>query len=313
LRVPSIRLRCPSVSLGAGISVLSGISPRILAKVPGSVIRYLAKPVLQACLSLCFAVCWSPTAHGQSVSDSPLNNANAQGSDCVILLHGLARTARSMKKLQTRLQDAGYRTANIDYPSRLYEIPALAKLAINAGLDECRQSGQGRINFVTHSLGGILVRQYLLNESLPELRRVVMLGPPNQGSEVVDSLRNMPGFAQLNGPAGLQLGTGADDVPRTLGAVDFDLGVIAGTRTINLILSLYLPNPDDGKVSVASAKVDGMCDFITLPVSHALIMRDEAVMDQVQYYLSAGRFSHREDSENTTTELRSRAEHCTGN
>jgi len=265
---------------------------------------------MRACLPLGLFLCLLPAAYGQTPSASPSSDADAQ-SDCVILLHGLARSARSMEKLASRLQDAGYRTANIDYPSRVYGIAALANLALDAGLEECRKSGEGKISFVTHSLGGILVRQYLLNKNIPELFRVVMLGPPNQGSEVVDNLRSMPGFAQLNGPAGLQLGTGAKDVPRTLGAVDFDLGVIAGTRTINLILSLYLPNPDDGKVSVESAKVEGMCDFLTLPVSHALIMRNDPVIDQVQYYLRAGRFSHKEETDDTVVDLQSRPQHCT--
>ena len=266
---------------------------------------------LSLCLPLCLSLCLLPAVHAQTSSTTLEGDAAAQDNDCVILLHGLARSARSMKKLAARLRDAGYRTANIDYLSRVYGIPALANLAVKAGLDECRQSGEGRISFVTHSLGGILVRQYLVNESIPELFRVVMLGPPNQGSEVVDNLRSMPGFALLNGPAGLQLGTGENDVPRTLGAVNFDLGVIAGTRTINLVLSLYLPNPDDGKVSVESAKVDGMCDFLTMPVSHALIMRDDAVIDQVQYYLRAGRFSHSEDDENVVADQQPRPAHCT--
>ena len=94
------------------------------------------------------------------------------------------------------------------------------------------------MSFVTHSMGGILVRQYLRQHSVPHLHRVVMLGPPNKGSEVVDVLGNTPGFHFINGDAGLQLGTGQGSVPNTLGPVDFDLGIIAGTRSINWILSV---------------------------------------------------------------------------
>jgi len=73
-----------------------------------------------------------------------------------------------------------------------------------------------------------------------------MLAPPNNGSEVVDKFRDLPGYKWLNGPAGRQLGTGRDSLPRSLGAAEFDLGIIAGTRSINLLLSQVLPNPDDG-------------------------------------------------------------------
>jgi hypothetical protein len=124
----------------------------------------------------------------------------------------------------------------------------------------------------------------------------VMLAPPNHGSEVVDNLRDIPGFAALNGPAGLQLGTEATSVPNNLGPVTVDTAVIAGTTSINLLLSNYLPNPDDGKVSVASARLEGMCAFLTMPVSHPFIMSDEAVIEQVIRYLNSGQFTQVEAS-----------------
>lgn len=215
-----------------------------------------------------------------------------QANNCVILLHGLARTASSMEKLDNKLQKTGYRVVNVDYESRKYPVESLANMAINTGLKQCREEPVERIHFVTHSLGGILIRHYLNHHSIPELGRVVMLGPPNQGSEVVDKLRDMPGFEVLNGPAGLQLGTSDDDIPRQLGPVDFELGVIAGTRSINLILSTYLPDTDDGKVTVKGAKVDGMSDFITMPVTHPMMMRNSSVIAQTLHFLEYGKFNH---------------------
>ena len=117
-----------------------------------------------------------------------------------MLLHGLARTSSSMSKMQSELEDAGYATANINYPSRDYKIEDLAPMAVNEGLMSCRAiEGVDTIHFVTHSLGGILVRQYLSEYDLMELGRVVMLGPPNQGSAAVDELGGVPGFDWLNG------------------------------------------------------------------------------------------------------------------
>lgn len=210
--------------------------------------------------------------------------------DCVILLHGLARTASSMDKLQSHLEQASYRVVNVDYQSRKHPVATLAEMAIGEGLQQCHQHSANQIYFVTHSLGGILVRQYLNQHDIPELSRVVMLGPPNQGSEVVDTLRDVPGFEALNGPAGLQLGTGETDIPRQLGPVDFDLGIIAGTQSINLILSTFLPATDDGKVTVKSAQVEGMSDFITLPVTHPMMMKNATVIAQTLYFLEHGAF-----------------------
>ena len=213
-------------------------------------------------------------------------------AECVVLLHGLARTASSLNVMQEALEEDGYLTANIDYPSREHEIAALATLAVEEGLATCR-AGENveKIHFVTHSLGGILVRQYLSTETVDELGRVVMLGPPNQGSNAVDDLDGVPGFDWLNGPAGHQLGKGEASVPLALGPVDFELGVIAGNRTIDPITSAVLDDPDDGKVSVEDTKIDGMDDFVIVEHSHAFMMRMQQPIELTKKFLRTGSFS----------------------
>jgi hypothetical protein len=212
-------------------------------------------------------------------------------ADCVVLLHGLARSPTSMVPLARALESAGYDVVNVGYPSRERPIEELAPLAIEEGISLC-SSKEDLVHFVTHSLGGILVRYYLTTQVLPRLDKVVMLAPPNQGSEVVDRLRELPGFSFLNGPAGLQLGTDESSVPRSLGAVKFTLGVIAGDDSFNPILSSQLPDPDDGKVSVESTRVEGMTDFVVVPHSHTFIMRAPDVIEQVLFFLRTGSFNH---------------------
>lgn len=214
-------------------------------------------------------------------------------ADCVVLLHGLARTAGAMKTLEDSLGAGGFAVANVDYPSRKKTIEELAPIAIGEGLRRCEASDYGNIHFVTHSLGGILVRYYLQGNSIDRLGHVVMIAPPNQGSEVVDALAEAPGFYLWNGPAGLQLGTDADSIPSSLGPVNFSLGVIAGTRTFNPLLSQFLPNPDDGKVSVASTRVAGMADFLTVDASHPFIMDDPVVIRETIHFLRTGAFAKR--------------------
>jgi len=207
---------------------------------------------------------------------------------CVVLLHGLWRTENSMNRLEESLVAAGYRVKNIEYESTEKPVDVLADEAVAAGLEACGEAQT--IHFVTHSMGGILVRQYLEEKDIDHLGRVVMLGPPNQGSEVIDRYADWPGFEWFSGPAGMQLGTGEASVPRSLGPAHFDLGIIAGNHTINPILSQTLPGRDDGKVSVDATRLEGMNDHMEMPVTHVFMMRNREVIEQVLHYLEHGHF-----------------------
>ena len=153
-----------------------------------------------------------------------------------------------------------------------------------------RASGAETIHFVTHSLGGILLRYEHKRSPIEDLGRVVMLGPPNQGSGLIDRTVDWPGFDSLSGAAGRQLGTGEDSMPLQLGPVDFELGVIAGTGTINILASALLPDIDDGKVTVARTKVAGMDDFLIVGNSHRYITRSAVVVRNTESFLRTGRF-----------------------
>lgn len=212
--------------------------------------------------------------------------------DHVILLHGMARTSASMEALEQSLRDAGYIVHNIDYASRTAPVGELAEKVIGDALAAARKDGATRIHFVTHSLGGILVRAYLAKHRVPELGRVVMLGPPNQGSEVVDRIGSWWLFRTINGPAGGELGTGPASAPNALGPVDFTLGVIAGNRSINWINSLMIPGTDDGKVSIERTKVAGMTDHIVVAASHPFLMKHPETIRQVLHFLANGSFAH---------------------
>lgn len=231
-------------------------------------------------LSLCTVV---PAA--QAMPEAAPSAADAEH---VVLLHGLGRSDRSMLPLAERIAAGGYRAFTVDYPSTALTPDELAGLVGDA-IETCCAAAS-RIHFVTHSLGGILVRIYLAQTPDPRVGRVVMLSPPNRGSELVDLLGDTRVFESLMGPTAVQLGTDADSLPNRLPAPEFQLGVIAATGTINPLGSAVIPGEDDGIVSLCSMWTEGVDDMITVPDSHALVMRSREVARQVLHFLAEGSF-----------------------
>ena len=190
------------------------------------------------------------------------------------------------------LRKEGYEVIIVDYPSRSAPVEELTEQVFNELLP-CLESAD-KVHFVTHSLGGIILRQYLRDHEMPNLGRVVMLAPPSLGSEVTDKLGNVFLYRWINGPAGNQLGTGTDSLPLRLAAPAFELGIIAGDRSINPILSLLIPGPDDGKVAIARARPEAYTDYRRVHATHTFIMRNRKVVEQTKHFLANGVFKNKE-------------------
>ncbi len=233
----------------------------------------------------------------ESGADESRSSESGSSDTCVILLHGLGRSPLSMVPLQIALERAGYRTVNQGYPSRSEPIETLAAAHVAEALAKCASSPNDPVYFVTHSLGGILVRQYLQDRDIPPGSRMVMLGPPNQGSELVDQF-GADAWFQVFGPAARQLGTADDGLLSRLKPVDLEIGIIAGTRAgldATILESGGLPEPHDGRVSLTSAQLEEMRDFLEVDQSHTLMLVEHKVIRQVLAFLATGHFEPEEE------------------
>ncbi len=216
--------------------------------------------------------------------------ATAAAPEVVVLLHGLYRSERSMSPLEAPVRHAGFRVVNLGYDSRSQDPEAIVA-ALDPELANCCADAP-RLHFVTHSLGGIVTRAYLAAHRPANLGRVVMLAPPNRGSPLADLVAGSSTLRFLLGSTAARLGTDPASFPNTLPAADFEVGVIAGTASRNPFTALLLDGESDGTVPVASTRLDGMADFITVDSAHTWIMRSDIVAAQTVQFLKNGRFAH---------------------
>jgi pimeloyl-ACP methyl ester carboxylesterase len=222
------------------------------------------------------------------VSERPAPADETQGG--VVLLHGISRTALSFRKMQLALERAGFATLNLDYASRRKPLEGLAE-DIDPAIQHFADRIDGSIHFVCHSMGGLLARVYIARHRPKHLGRVVMLGTPNSGSEIADRLKHIGAYRAWFGPAGQQLVTQRDaTIAAMFPPVDYPVGIIAGNRSVDPIMSAFLPKPHDGRVSVENTRLDGMADHIIVGTSHPRLIRNGRAIEQTITFVRDGSF-----------------------
>jgi triacylglycerol lipase len=209
----------------------------------------------------------------------------------VVVLHGLAMNRLFMSGIAAHLERQGFAAHNVSYPSRAKSFESLVDehlAPLVEGIDA------PAVDFVAHSMGGLLVRLYAQKYGAAKIGRVVMIGTPNRGSEVADFIRRWQAFHWYFGAAGESLCTGNAGLHAALPPVPFECGVIAGDNhwlhvTTNFIVDV--PRPHDGIVSVESTKVEGMKDHVTVFADHSLMVWSPRVWKLAAQFLDKGSFS----------------------
>ena len=249
-------------------------------------------PKLIACVfilsSLVFLISCQSNRYGIAEFDDKVNLYNAQ--DKVVLLHGMYRDSIAMQPVEQFLSAQGYEVTSISYPSTAFNIQTLVKEHLEPVVKNLKTEGNQKIHFVTHSMGGILVRYYLKHHPLEQLGKVVMIAPPNHGTELAELFMDSTWIDTKSNPAKLQLSAQDDSWVNQLGPVNFELGIIAGNDNSNWITDWLLQGDDDGVVSVESTKVDNMQDFIIVPEKHFRLRGNRSVLQQAAYFLKYANF-----------------------
>ena len=214
----------------------------------------------------------------------------------VIVLHGLIRTKSSMQPMANFLQKEGDFTAiNLQYASTRNKVSEHAK-ALKGVID-----GLGRnvteINFVGHSLGNLVVRRYLDDTTDSQsgrqgdsrIRRMVMIGPPNQGSRFARVLKSSVAFRTIFGVSGVELSRAWEKLEPTLAIPTFEFGIIAGGQeTEKGFSNVILEGKDDFTVSVSETKLAGAHDFVVKPLFHSTMMHQPEVLEATLCFLQNG-------------------------
>lgn len=207
-------------------------------------------------------------------------------AEAIIFIHGMGRKHHSFRKLQKEAKRRGYITYNQTYSSTKQKVEYSSKQYIEKALDSLKVHAPTKVHFVTHSLGGILIRYYLSHYTIKNLGAIAMLAPPNQGSHITERYKNLFWYKTATGVAGQQLGISNNQLLKSLKPINTKLLIIAGSRSSDPWFNSVFDEPHDGKVSVRATKLAEPHKHITVDAGHTFIMNNAEVQKHIFEFLS---------------------------
>ncbi len=199
-----------------------------------------------------------------------------KNDDYAVLVHGLGRSSNSMRKIEKALEKCGYKTINLNYPSRSDTIENLSENYLAEIIKQACTDIRKKIHFVTHSMGAMMVRYYLSKNTHENLGKLVMLAPPSKGSIYADKYSKYRISPYIFGRALRQMTSEIGAMPNTLPEPYYEVGVIAGLH--------------DGKVTIEQTKLDSMKDFLIVPENHTFIMDSRITINAIKDFFENGEF-----------------------
>ena len=214
--------------------------------------------------------------------------------ELVVLIHGIRDKPYIMWKLEQGLSKSGYSIMNLHYPSVKADMDSIVSL-VHSRLAPRLQDYQ-KINFVTHSLGGIVMRAYLHKHKQSNFQRLVMIAPPNKGAIMAERFEDFFIYKWIYGQTGQKLGKDSTDYWQQIPPPSIDFGIIAGGLGNDKGFNPLIPGDDDGTVGVAETKIAGAQDFIVIPGLHTSLLWQNRTLEQVLYFLEYNHFKNQEDN-----------------
>lgn len=241
---------------------------------------------------------WGNFAHCQRELETQIKNGKTKqiSGRVVILLHGLVRSSNSMNTMESYLKNVRYSTVNFSYASSRKKVGDHA-IALKSVIDGLGPDVTD-IYLVAHSLGNIVIRRYLHNTADvrsgghgdSRIRRIVMIGPPNQGSKVARTFRDSRIFRAVAGRSGDQLARQWDSLNPKLATPKMQFGIIAGGQQENSFSNPLVRGKDDFTVSTEETKLVGAADFLVRPLLHGTMMNQPLVLESTSRFFQHGYF-----------------------
>ncbi len=233
---------------------------------------------------------WGTYEVCKHVSDAKRKERPVQSTEdhLILLIHGIGRSTGTFTNMKAAMLQQGHAAVSVSYPSTRRSIEAhaaqIARLISN--LENTK-----RISFVTHSMGGLVVRKLLARnddwKTKITVDSIVQIAPPNQGSAIARWLKDNPLYKTVSGPAGQEL---TPEATARLPPLKHVFSIIAGGRNTEKGYNPLLPGDDDGTVSVKETYLAGASDFLIIPAIHARLSNDPRTIKATLNFLRLGRF-----------------------